>query len=129
MLGLSPETKPLRQEGQRMKHFKAVILVGLVTVFFVAGLAFAQDKAEQGAPKKSRCQARFDSLDTNKDGKVSKDEFLATPHPPGNAEKMFKTMDADGDGYLTKGEFCGRKGMARGAGKGAGQGQAKETTQ
>ena len=37
-----------------MKHFKLVVLVGLVTVFFIAGMAFAQGsgqgKGGQGAP-------------------------------------------------------------------------------
>jgi hypothetical protein len=48
------------------------------------------------------CQDRFDSLDTNKDGQVTKEEFMAAPHYRGNAEQMFKTMDANVDGSLTK---------------------------
>ena len=109
-----------------MKHLKLVVLVGLVTVFFVAGMAFAQGggqgKGAQGAPRMG-CQDRFDSLDTNKDGQVTKDEFLAAPHYRGNAEQMFKTMDVNGDASLTKDEFCSGKGKGMGKGMGQGQGQ------
>ena len=64
------------------------------------------------------CQDRFDSLDTNKDGKVTKDEFMAVPHYRGNAEEMFKTMDVNGHGYITKDEFCAGKGKGGRMGKG-----------
>jgi hypothetical protein len=113
-----------------MKHLRLVVLVGLVAVFFGAGVAFAQGggqgKGGQGAPGPG-CQERFVSLDTNKDGQVTKDEFMAAPHHRDNAEQMFKTMDVNGDGSLTKDEFCSGKGM--GMGKGMGQGQGKGTNQ
>lgn len=111
-----------------MKNVKLVVLVGLVTVFFVGALAFAQGggqgKGAQGAPRLG-CQDRFDSLDSSKDGQVTKDEFMAAPHYRGNAEQMFKTMDANGDGSLTKDEFCSGKGRGQGMGGGMGQGQNK----
>ena len=115
-----------------MRHLKLTVMVGLVTVFFIVGLAFAQGsgqgKSAQGAPRLG-CQERFDSLDTNKDGQVTKDEFLAAPHRRGDAEQMFKTMDVNGHGYITKDEFCSGKGMGRGMGKGMGQGQGKGANQ
>jgi hypothetical protein len=77
----------------------------------------------------SRCQQRFDAMDTNHDGVVTKEEFMAAPHHKGNAEQMFKAMDLNGDGPLTKDEFCSGKGMGRGAGKGMGQGMGKRTSQ
>jgi hypothetical protein len=124
----------LKEEGERMKHFKLVVLVGLVTVFFIAGIAFAQGGGGQGmgqgaggAPKMG-CQQRFDSLDTNKDGLVTKEEFMASPHPKGNAEQMFKARDANGDGSLTKDEFCSGKGMGMGQGMGKGMGQQGQGT-
>lgn len=40
----------------------------------------------------------FDSYDTNKDGKVSEDEFV------NHMKEKFKKADADGDGYVTKEE-------------------------
>jgi hypothetical protein len=122
-----------------MKHFKLVVLVALVTVFFIAGIAFAQGggqgKGGQGNAPMMGCQQRFDAMDTNKDGQVSKAEFLAAPHRRDNPEEMFKAMDVNGRGYLTKDEFCSRKGMGmgkgrgQGMGKGMGQGQGTGTNQ
>jgi hypothetical protein len=119
----------LNQVGEKMKHFKLVVLVGLVTVFFMAGTAFAQGggqgKGGQGAAPMMGCQQRFDAMDTNKDGQVSKDEFLAAPHQRDNPEQMFTAMDVHKRGYLTKDEFCSDKGMGmhKGMGRGMGQGQ------
>ncbi|MGA2027435.1 MAG: hypothetical protein ABSH17_10280 [Syntrophobacteraceae bacterium] len=45
-----------------MKRFKFVVPAGLVTVFFIAGMAFAQWQGGQGAPRMG-CQERFDALD------------------------------------------------------------------
>ena len=126
-----------------MKHFKLVVLVGLVTVLCIAGIALAQGagqgKGGQGAAPMMGCQQRFDAMDTNKDGQVSKDEFLAAPHQRGNPEQMFKAMDVKGHGFLTKDEFCSGKGMGmgksmgtgmgQGMGKGMGQGQGTGTNQ
>ena len=41
----------------------------------------------------------MEKVDTDGDGKVSKEEFMA------KHEKMFTKMDADGDGYLSKEEM------------------------
>jgi hypothetical protein len=121
---------------KKMKHFRLVVLAGLVTSLFIAGIAFAQGagqgKGGQGAAPMMGCQQRFDAMDTNKDGQVSKDEFLAAPHQKsGNPEQMFKAMDVKGRGYLTKDEFCSGKGMGmgKGMGKGMGQGQGTGTNQ
>ena len=94
-----------------MKHFRVMVLVGLVTVFFIAGMAFAQGggqgKGGQGAPM-TGCQQQFDEMDTNHDGKISKEEFMV------HTEGMFKSMDTNGDGVLTKDELTCCKGMGGG---------------
>ena len=110
-----------------MKHFKPVVLAVSMTAFLLGGMASAQWQGGQGAPKMS-CQERFDALDTNHDGKLTKEEFMAAPHHRGNPEEMFKAMDVNGHGYITKEEFCsgrgrGRHGMGGGAGQGAGTNQ------
>jgi Ca2+-binding EF-hand superfamily protein len=114
--------KPLNQAGEKMKCFKLVVLVGLVTVLFIAGMALAQWQGGHGAPRMG-CQERFDALDTNHHGKLTKEEFMAAPHHRGNAEEMFKAMDVNGHGYITKEEFCSGQGMGR---RGMGQGQEGE---
>ena len=53
--------------------------------------------------KAKRAQRQFDKMDTNKDGKVSKEEFLA--HHQAYLEKKFKAYDKNGDGYLVKEEL------------------------
>ncbi|MGO9018969.1 MAG: EF-hand domain-containing protein [Syntrophobacteraceae bacterium] len=112
-----------------MKHFKLVVLAGLVTVFLIAGAAFAQWQGAQGSPRMS-CQERFDALDTNHDGKLTLEEFMAAPHRRGNPEEMFKAMDVNGHGYITKDEFCSGRGRGRGGmGRGMGQGQGTGTNQ
>jgi hypothetical protein len=132
----------LKQKGEEMKRVKLVVLVGLVTMFFIAGMAFAQGqggqgKGGQGAPM-MECQDRFDSMDANKDGKVTKDEFMKAPHGKGYPEQMFNAMDVNGQGYITKDQFCSGKGMGmggmgrgmgQGMGKGMGQGQSTGTPQ
>jgi hypothetical protein len=120
-----------------MKHFRLVVLVGLVTVFFIVGIAFAQGsgqgKGGQGAPM-TGCQQRFESMDTNQDGKVTKEEFMAAPHGGGYPEQMFNAMDANKQGNLTKDQFCSGKGMGKGGmdqgmGRGMGQGMGTGTGQ
>jgi hypothetical protein len=110
-----------------MRYLKLVVLLGLVTVFFIAGISFAQGggqgKGGQGTAPVMGCQQRFEAMDTNKDGQVSKDEFLAAEHHRDNPEQMFKAWDANGDGHLTKDELCSDKGMGMGQGMGRGMGQ------
>jgi hypothetical protein len=120
-------SKPRNREGEKMKHYKLVVLVGLMTVLSITGIAFAQGggqgKGGQGVAPMMGCQQRFDAMDTNKDGLVGKDEFLAAPHQRDNPEQMFEAMDVNERGYLTKDEFCSGKGM--GMGEGTGQGMGK----
>ncbi len=112
-----------------MKRFRLVVLVGLVAVFCIASVSFAQGQGGQGAPRLG-CQARFDGLDANHDGKLTKEEFMAVPHWRNNPEQMFTTMDVNGRGYITKEEFCSGKGRGRGGmGRGMGQGQGAGTNQ
>ena len=63
-------------------------------ILFWAGLSFlwAPTTKAQDAP------TRMAPADTDKDGKLSREEFLA------NAEKRFDKMDVDGDGFLTTDE-------------------------
>jgi len=95
-----------------------MVLVGLATSFFMAGTTFAQGGAQgkggKGAAPMMGCQQCFDTLDSSKDGQVTKEEFLAAPHRRGNPEQVFNSMDVNGQGYLTKDQFCAGKGMGQG---------------
>lgn len=76
----------------------------------VAAPAFAQPPA--GAPDPA---ARFAAMDTNKDGKVSKEEFVATlpEQAKGMIDQFWPRLDTNSDGFLSKEELAampGRRG-------------------
>jgi len=53
-------------------------------------------------------EARFRQLDTNNDGKLTKDELLAQTRNDRQAERqeaLFRRMDRDRDGVVSKAEF------------------------
>lgn len=77
-----------------MKRFFALTAVALA-------LAIPAAYAEEGAvhPDKAMKGDRFQEADTNGDGNVSKEEFLA------KHETMFNKIDADADGMLTQAEM------------------------
>lgn len=88
------------------------------------GQAAQPTQALQPGPKALRpgCEARFDSLDTNLDGRLTKEELKAIPHRSEIADKIFKNRDANGDGILSKEEFCGVASTKPSARAGGGQG-------
>ena len=75
-----------------MSSFKLSRWAGLafgiagVCGFVVPSVAFADQ------------EARFESMDTDGDGRISPDEHAAA------ASRMFEKMDTDHDGYLTRAE-------------------------
>ncbi len=99
-----------------MNRLKLIFLSALLTVVVVGiGWSSAQcqsGQASQRAPM-MKCQERFNSMDSNQDGMVTQEEFMAISHPGGRAEEIFKSRDKNGDGSLTQEEFCADKGMGR----------------
>jgi len=103
------------------------LILTLTALFVSASLAFAADepkkpepgKGGKGEGKRPDPAEMFKKLDTNGDGFVSKDEFMAGPQAKENAEragKMFEMKDADKDGKLNPEEFAKRP---EGKGKGS----------
>jgi Ca2+-binding EF-hand superfamily protein len=79
------------------------ITIILTALFLGASLAIAADKGDKKDP-----EAILKSLDTNKDGSVSKEEYLASKKAqkdPAKAGKRFEKADANKDGKLSKEEF------------------------
>jgi Ca2+-binding EF-hand superfamily protein len=76
-----------------MKHSKTLVAVAVAALIPLAGTAIAGDK------DKSHSGATFDSLDTNRDGRISKSEAAA------DMNLVFSSADANADGYLDNTEF------------------------
>jgi len=74
--------------------------------------ADAEKPKKPGAEgKKGNPEEMLKKMDTNNDGSVSKEEFLASPigqKDKDRAEKMFAAKDKNKDGKLDKEEFAAR---------------------
>jgi hypothetical protein len=76
---------------------KKVLLLAAAVLMFQTAPVFAEGSGDGG--KKGPHGARmFEKHDTNDDGVITKDEFI------GHAEERFTTMDADGNGEVSKEE-------------------------
>jgi hypothetical protein len=77
-----------------MRMRKSMIAVAVAAVLPLAGAAVAGE-----GPDKMKHGQKFDTLDTNRDGKISKSEATA------DASIVFASADANGDGYLDASEY------------------------
>ncbi|HON79139.1 MAG TPA: hypothetical protein PK544_11660 [Spirochaetota bacterium] len=90
----------------KIKMF-AVITGAVLAISFTAS-AFAQNNCPRGKRmNRPNCQQHLRGMDTNNDGKVSRDEWNAFH------QKMFQNKDANNDGFLTQDELRTRQGMNR----------------
>jgi Ca2+-binding EF-hand superfamily protein len=54
----------------------------------------------------ARCEQHFDAFDADRDGNLTKAEFVAWPHIHGDADMLFSERDLDQDESITRDEFC-----------------------
>jgi len=84
-----------------------VMLTGIV--FLVIGSNFSWSQSKNKKPSDTNYgQAWFDEIDTDGDGKISRDEHMK--HAEKRADNRFTQMDEDKDGFIGKDEF--KKGMS-----------------
>jgi EF-hand domain pair len=96
------------------RHEWIAMLSAVLLVAGLVGSVWAADQSSTGAPgqpvPRMMCRDRFDAMDTNLDGLVTKEEFMSVGHPGGRGQAVFQSRDTNGDGVLTKDEFCAGKG-------------------
>jgi Ca2+-binding EF-hand superfamily protein len=90
----------LFQEETLAKHTVSLIVTLLATCLIWAGSA----PAESTRPLAKK-RALFKTLDKNKDGRLSRAEFMAMWRNRTPGLKLFRRLDANRNGYLTYQEF------------------------
>lgn len=75
----------------------------------IAAPAFAQPPGGGGGMRMTpeEREARFVAADTNKDGKLSKEEFVASlpSQMADRVDQIFPMRDTDKDGFISKAEY------------------------
>ena len=79
------------------KSFIATAVIAVLPL-----VAFGGDKDKTQAPAGTVASAQFDSLDTNRDGRISRQEAAT------DSKIVFSTADKNGDGYLDNSEYSHR---------------------
>lgn len=89
-----------------MRGFRAELIVGVAAIALGVLLPFAV-QADNSAGRDAAREAHFKAADTNGDGVISHDEFIAEAQKRAaeRAEIRFKRIDANGDGKVTKAEY------------------------
>jgi Ca2+-binding EF-hand superfamily protein len=78
-----------------------IVLLGAIAVLLLTGSdSLAQDRADRALM--AAFQQRFDLLDANKDGKVTRKEYVDFHCK--RAEARFASFDKDKNGYVTREE-------------------------
>jgi Ca2+-binding EF-hand superfamily protein len=83
-----------------------IALALLLAALLLAGCATPQEKQAQ-SDKDALCAV----LDTNKDGKITKEEFLAQATDKAKALEVYEKCDTSKKGYLTYDEFWAQRPM------------------
>jgi hypothetical protein len=92
-----PDEEPFQCSGEFMKVSNSLIATAVATLLPLA--AIAGDKAKTPAPMGTETRAQFDTLDANRDGRLSPAEAAT------DTKLVFSSADKNGDGYLDASEY------------------------
>ena len=81
-----------------------ITLALLLGALLTAGCATTEDKQAQ-ADRDALCAV----LDTDKDGRITKEEFMARPTDTAKGLEVYEKCDTSKKGYLTYDEFWSRR--------------------
>lgn len=84
-----------------MNHSKSLIAAAIVSLLPLA--AIAGDKLPAPAPMGTVASAQFDTLDVNRDGRISPNEAAS------DSKIVFAKVDKNGDGFLDAAEYTHRE--------------------
>jgi Ca2+-binding EF-hand superfamily protein len=95
-----------------MKRFVILSMIGMVALAWNLAVAPAPASAAEGKKKKTDLEALFKKLDTNNDGKLSKEEFAKIAElgkkkgaKSKRIDQLFQKLDTNNDGSLSLEEF------------------------
>lgn len=98
--------EPLPHGENEMRVQMVVGIMGLVLLML---LLVPEARTQRVGVLPGGCASRFARLDTNRDGKLTLEEFKAVPHLGGYPEGLFRVRDLNQDGVLSGKEFCAGK--------------------
>jgi hypothetical protein len=102
-----PGDGPWHIRVRRLSMARILVAFMVAAVGLAVGLNATQAKDKDGKSDKKAPKAEevFKKLDKNGDGKLTKDEFLANFKDPEKAKPLFDKVDTNRDGWISVDEF------------------------
>ncbi len=84
--------------------------LSVLVILLSAALMLQGCAGTSKAPPKD-AKALFSTFDLNRDGRISRNEFLSQVRNPKAGERIFNELDANGDGYISLDEAMAKEAL------------------